>query len=112
EELARVRAERLDVAPLALGIEGVEDERGLPGAGHARDDHELARRDGDADALQVVLAGAADEDGVAGDLFLLQAAYSSSAHHLGPPVCGSAPLTGAFGPICPDRAFDRRAQEV
>jgi hypothetical protein len=30
EELARVRAERLYVAPLAFGVERIEDERRLP----------------------------------------------------------------------------------
>src|SRR5438067_1383551 len=45
EELPRVRAEGLDVAALAFGIQRVEDERGLPGAGNARDDDELAGRD-------------------------------------------------------------------
>ena len=45
EELPRVRAEGLDVAPLAFGIQRVEDERRLPGARNARDDDELAGRD-------------------------------------------------------------------
>ncbi len=32
EKLARVRRERLDVTALALGVERVEDERGLAGS--------------------------------------------------------------------------------
>ena len=45
EELPRVGAEGLDVAPLALGVERVEDERRLPGTGDARHDDKLAGRD-------------------------------------------------------------------
>src|SRR5207248_9202382 len=66
EELARVRREGLHVAALALGVERVEDERGLAGSGRAGHDHELARRDVDVGALQVVLARAAGADRLAG----------------------------------------------
>jgi hypothetical protein len=62
EELARVGGERLDVAALALGVQRVEGERRLPGAGDARQDHQLLLGDPHVDAAQVVLAGAADED--------------------------------------------------
>ena len=44
EELARVGRERLDVAPLALGVERVEHERRLARAGHAGDDDQLVER--------------------------------------------------------------------
>ena len=37
QELARVGGERLDVAPLALRVDRVEGERGLPGAGEPGD---------------------------------------------------------------------------
>ena len=63
EELAGIAGERLDVAALALGVDGVERERGLARAGKARDDHELVARDVDVDVLQVVLARAANDDG-------------------------------------------------
>ena len=36
EELARIGREALDIAALALGIDGVEGERGLARAGQAR----------------------------------------------------------------------------
>src|SRR5439155_11777290 len=62
EELTGVRGERLDVAPLPLGVERVEGERGLAGAREARDDHEAVARDLDVDVLEVVRAGAADDD--------------------------------------------------
>ena len=45
EELARVGRERLDVAALPLGVDGVERERGLARAREAGDDHELVARD-------------------------------------------------------------------
>ena len=66
EELAGVGGERLDVAALALGVDRVERERRLPRAGEARDDHQLVARDADVDVLQVMFAGAADEDVVEG----------------------------------------------
>ena len=64
EELARVGGERLDVAALALGEDGVEGEAALAGAGEAGDDDELVARDGDVDVLEVVLARAADDDAI------------------------------------------------
>ncbi len=62
EELPRVRAEGLDVAPLPLGVERVENERGFPRPRHPGDDDELARGDLEREVLEVVLAGAADDD--------------------------------------------------
>jgi hypothetical protein len=44
EELARVRGEGLDVAPLALRVQRVEHQRGLAGPGYAGDDDQLAQR--------------------------------------------------------------------
>ena len=44
EELARVRRERLDVAALALGVDGVEGERRLARAGEPGDDDEAVAR--------------------------------------------------------------------
>ena len=64
EELPRVRGERLDVAPLALGVDRVEGERGLARAGRPRDDREGAPRDLEVEALEVVLPRAADDDPV------------------------------------------------
>src|SRR4029077_20889321 len=62
EELPRVRAESLDVAPLPLGVERVENERGFPRSRDAGDDDELPRRYLEREVLEVVLAGAADDD--------------------------------------------------
>src|SRR4051812_14782803 len=84
EELARVRAEGLDVAALALRVESVEDERGLARARNAGHDHELSGRDCDAQVLQVVLAGAFDDYGVARDLLSFQARYFSVLLGAGP----------------------------
>ena len=66
QELARVGAQRLDVAALALGVDRVERQRGLAGARQARDDDQRVARQLDGDVLEVVLAGARDDDGVPG----------------------------------------------
>ena len=62
EELARVGAQRLDVAALALGVDRVERERALARARQARDDHQRVARQRDRDVLEIVLAGAGDDD--------------------------------------------------
>ena len=64
EELAGVARERLDVAALALGVERVEGERGLPRSRDAAEDHELLLRDLDGYVLEVVLPRSADDDPV------------------------------------------------
>ncbi len=66
EELARVRRECLDVAPLAFRVERVEHERGLARSRRARDDDQLARGQIDVEVLEVVLARAANADHVLG----------------------------------------------
>ena len=55
EELARVGRERFDVAALAFGVDGVEGERGFPGAAESRDDREGVARDLNVDIFQIVL---------------------------------------------------------
>ena len=62
EELAGIGRQALDIAALALGIDGVEGERGLARAGQAGEHHQLVARDRDVDVLEVVLARAADRD--------------------------------------------------
>ncbi len=62
QELARVCGERLDVAALTLRVDRVERERGLPGAREAGHAHERVPRNADGDVLQVVLAGAVDDE--------------------------------------------------
>ena len=64
EELARVRRERFDVAPLAFRVQRVERERRFAGARQARDHHEAVPRQVEADVLEVVGARPADADGV------------------------------------------------
>ena len=58
EELARVRRERLDVPPLALRVDRVERERGLPGPGQAGEHDERVPGELERDVPQVVLPGA------------------------------------------------------
>src|SRR5665647_1243117 len=62
EELARVGRQGLDVAPLPLRIDRVEGQRGLAGARKARDDDEAVARQPQGDVLEVVLAGAGDDE--------------------------------------------------
>ena len=66
EELAGVGGEGFDIAPLPLGINGIEGQGRFTRAGDAGDDHQLVAGDGDVDALEVVLASAFDDDLVVG----------------------------------------------
>jgi hypothetical protein len=51
EELAGIGRQRFDVAPLALGIDRVEGQRGLAGPGQAGNHHQPITRDVDVDVL-------------------------------------------------------------
>ncbi len=62
EELARVGGERLDVAALPLGVDRVEGKARLPGPGEAGDADQAIPRQPDGDVLQVVLAGAMNNE--------------------------------------------------
>ena len=59
EELAGVRGQRLDVAPLAFGVDRVEGERRLARAGQPGNHDQLVARQIDVDVLEVVDARAA-----------------------------------------------------
>ena len=62
EELPGVGRQRLDVAALAFGVDGVEGERRLARAAEPGDDDQLLARDLDVDVLEVVLARTADDE--------------------------------------------------
>src|SRR5665213_759315 len=62
EELAGVGGEGFDVAALALGVDGVEGERGFARARDAGDDGQGVVGDVHVDALEVVGASTADGD--------------------------------------------------
>ena len=64
EELPRVRRQRLHVSPLPLGVDRVEGERGLAGAGQAREHDQAVTGKLERDVLEVVLTGAVDDEGV------------------------------------------------
>ena len=64
EELPRIAGERLDVAPLPLGEDGVEGQGALAGAGQAGEHHQLVAGDVDVDVLEVVLARTTDDQGI------------------------------------------------
>ena len=62
EELAGVRRQRLDVAPLALGVDRVERQRRLARAGQPGEDDDAVPRQLEGDVPQVVLPGAPDHE--------------------------------------------------
>jgi hypothetical protein len=62
QELAGVGGKRFHVAALALGIDGVEGERGFARAREPGEHHQLVARDLEIDVLEIVLAGATDRD--------------------------------------------------
>src|SRR5581483_8860426 len=66
QELPRVGRQRLDVAPLPFGVEGVEGQAGLARAGQAGDDDQLVARQVQRDVFEVVRARTADMDGIHG----------------------------------------------
>ena len=97
EELARIGRERLHVAPLALGIDRVEGERGLARAGQAGEHHQLVARDLHVDVLEIVLARAADRDHAAAVEVAARATLVEKVVH------GSRNImrTGAIWPVRP-----------
>ena len=62
QELACVCRQRLDVAPLALGVDRVERQRGLARSRQPRDHRQRVPRDRQADVLEIVLPGTRDDD--------------------------------------------------
>ncbi len=62
DELPGVGAQAFDVAALALGIDGVDGQRGLARPARPAADGELVAGDVDVDVLEIVLAGTADLD--------------------------------------------------
>jgi hypothetical protein len=62
QELPGVGRERLDVATLTLGVDGIEGERRLPGAARPGDHDQLVARQLAGDVLEVVLARAANDE--------------------------------------------------
>jgi hypothetical protein len=64
EELAGIRRQRLDIAPLAFGVNRVEGERRLARARKAGHDDQSVARDVDVDVTEVVDPGAAHRNPV------------------------------------------------
>jgi hypothetical protein len=63
EELFGVGGQRLDVAPLAFGVERIERKRRLPRAGRPGDHDQRAVGQVDGDAAEVVLSRVDDTNG-------------------------------------------------
>ena len=57
QKLARISRQRFDIAPLPLGVDRIEGERGLAGAGQAGDHDQFLARQLDIHALEIMLAG-------------------------------------------------------
>jgi hypothetical protein len=64
EELPGIRRERLDVAALSFGEDGIEGEATLAGAGEAGDDHQLIAWNRDVYIFEIMLARPSDDDGI------------------------------------------------
>ena len=64
EELARVGGERLHIAPLSLGVDGVEGKRRLAAPRETRQNDQAVPRQAEIDVLEVVLSRPSDVDGV------------------------------------------------
>jgi hypothetical protein len=62
QELARIGRQRLDIAALALRVQGVERQRRLAGAGQAGDHDQLVAWQVEVDVFQVVRTRTADAD--------------------------------------------------
>ncbi len=69
EELPGIGRQALDIAALALGIDGVESERRLARARQPGDHHQAVARHVDVDVLEVVLARAANPDLLHGESY-------------------------------------------
>jgi hypothetical protein len=93
QELAGVGGQRFHIAALALGVERVERQRRLAGAGQARDHHKLVARQVEVDVLQVVGTRPTDLD-----FFHIPVNV--------PCATPGAPETGA--PACRDTRFPAR----
>ncbi len=66
QELPGVGAQALDIAALALSVDGVERKAGLAAPGQAGDHDQPVTRERDGDVLQVVLARSAHDDPILG----------------------------------------------
>ncbi|MCY1229333.1 hypothetical protein D9M72_416970 [compost metagenome] len=64
EELTRIGRQALDIAALPFGIDRIEGERGLAGAGKSGHHDQLVARQIEVDAFQIVLARTTNGDGL------------------------------------------------
>ena len=96
QEHAGVAGEALHVTTLALGVHGIEGQARLARAGKARDDHQLIAGDSEVDVLEVMLAGALDDDFVGhGSLRFLRGRNTAGTPE-GPPAALILVFAGYF----------------
>jgi hypothetical protein len=62
EELSGISRKALDIAALSFGVEGVERQTALAGAGESGDDHKFIAGDDRIDLFEVVLFSPLDDD--------------------------------------------------
>jgi hypothetical protein len=93
EELAGVGRQALDVAALALGVDRVERQRRLARARQAGDHHQLAARNVDVDALEIVLARATHAD----EVQLFGHGHRGGTREAGQEERGATPISSAQG---------------
>ena len=62
QELAGVGRERLDIAALTLGINGIEGQGGFPRATQAGDHHQLVAGDRQVNIFKIMFTGAFDDN--------------------------------------------------
>ena len=86
EEHPRIGAQAFHIAPLPLGIHGVEGKAGFAAPGKPRDDGQFVARDDHVDILQIILSGALDADVFLHRfLFLWRALFRRTIHSPKPP---------------------------
>ena len=109
EELPGVGAQALDVAPLALGVDGVEGEAALARAAEPGDDDEPVARERDVDVLEVVFARAAHDELILGhgtsvaERRHIEQAFVSAAGRAAGRVRTGSPVRPGTGGGCPVR---------
>ena len=104
QELAGVRRQRLHVAPLPLGVDGVEGEGGLAGPRQAGDHDEPVARYPNVDVLEVVYARSAHINPSRRCLH--------GKEPLSGPESAMLPLSGAAGPVAMRRWIRRVWRET
>jgi hypothetical protein len=93
EKLPRIGRQRFNVAPLALGVDGVEGQRGLSGTRQAGEYDQPIPRQIEIDILQIMGPGAPDSDILHLTLYYTRRVKSGYA---APPAGVCLPISASF----------------